>query len=344
MKIKVAVGISGGVDSSVAAFLLKKQGYEVVGLWMDIMGVPGNSADAEKVAKFLKIPIYKIDLKTEYTESVISYIREEYTSGRTPNPCVMCNRRIKFGAFLSKAGEAGVSFDYFATGHYAILERDSHTGRFLLRKGLSEDKDQVYFLSMLKQNQLSKLLFPLGGMKKSDVRAIAEEAGLFTALKRESQDLCTGDYRNFISGVKGKGVFTDKNGKVLGYHKGIEHYTIGQRRGLGISSSTQPYYVIEIDTVNNIVILGFDKDLESKEMIVNETNWIAFDEPELPMEVLCKIRYRDHGAPAVIRQKNEDGSFSVIFNRNRRAITPGQVAAFYSNDIVIGAGIIKSSI
>ncbi len=344
MKKIIAVGLSGGVDSSVSAYLLQKKGYTVIGLWMDITGQRENEADARRVAEFLSIPFYRIDLSKEYEKSVITYIKNEYSSGKTPNPCVRCNRDIKFGMLLEKALSSGIVFDLFATGHYALLEKDERTGRFLLKKSVFEEKDQVYFLSMLTQSQLGRLMFPLGEMRKSDVKKIASDIGLFTALKKESQDLCTGDYRDFIDHCSSGGRFIDKNGKILGVHNGIENYTIGQRRGLGISSSGSPYYVIEIDPEENTVILGFDEDLKSSAMVITDMNWIAVEKPVLPLRTTCKIRYRDKGSPAVLTASNEEGSYIVHFEHQRRAITPGQVAVFYEENTVLGAGIIVSSL
>lgn len=341
VKTTVAIGISGGVDSSVAAYLLQRQGYDVIGLWMDILGNPENAEDAQRVADFLSIPLHIIDVHNEYRDSVLSYIQEVYSLGRTPNPCVMCNRKIKFGALLEKAHSSGIKFDLFATGHYALIKGNQQTGRFHLYKSASTDKDQAYFLSMLKQHQLAHLIFPLSGMEKSHVKKVASNIGLFTALKKESQDLCTGDYRNFIDRLSPKGNFITKEGTVLGQHKGIEHYTIGQRRGLGISSSGSPYYVVGIDPGRNTVILGFDDDLKSREFTVSSVNWIPYEYPELPLKAICKIRYRDNGAPAVISEGETDGTFIVRFDSPRRAVTPGQIAAFYSSTEVLGAGIIE---
>ena len=262
--MKVAVGISGGVDSSVAAWLLKKEGHDVVGIWMNLFGDNSLSKDAERVADYLEIPFYKVDLQTEYNEIVVSYIKAEYALGKTPNPCVMCNRGVKFGLLIDKALSIGADFDYFATGHYSIVEYNNKSDRYILKKGIHEGKDQAYFLSMLSQKQLGRIIFPLGGRTKSEVRKIAEEAGLFTMDKRESQDLCSGDYRDFIDDSTGPGNFVNEKGLILGLHKGIENYTIGQRRGLGISSSTEPYYVIGIKPDSNEVVLGYTDDLFQK--------------------------------------------------------------------------------
>jgi len=338
--MKVAVGISGGVDSSVAAWLLKKEGHEVIGIWMNLFGNDSSSKDAEKVATYLNIPFFKIDLQTEYNEIVISYIKDEYSLGKTPNPCVICNRGVKFGLFIEKALSIGIEFDYFATGHYSIIEYNKETSRFLLKKGIHTGKDQAYFLSMLSQKQLGKIIFPLGGKTKPEVRKMAEAAGLFTTNKKESQDLCSGDYRQFIDKSKGPGNFIDESGFVLGQHNGIENYTIGQRRGLGISSSTEPWYVIGIRPEKNEVVLGYNNDLLNKGMMVSNCNWISTPRPDFPIKVDAKIRYRDNGASAILRDIEED-LIEVSFSEDRRAVTPGQIAVFYNGDIVVGAGIIQ---
>ncbi len=338
--MKIAVGISGGVDSSVAAWILKKEGHEVIGIWMNLFGNESLAKDADRVAKYLEIPFFKIDLQSEYNEIVVSYIKDEYSLGKTPNPCVMCNRGVKFGLFIDKALSIGLEFDYFATGHYSILEYNKKDNRYLLKKGVHEGKDQAYFLSMLSQKQFSRILFPLGGKIKSDVRKIAEEAGLFTTDKKESQDLCSGDYRDFIDKSRGPGDFVDESGLILGQHKGIENYTIGQRRGLGISSSTEPWYVIGIRPEKNKVVLGYNNDLLNKGMIVTKCNWISTPKPDFPIKVDAKIRYRDNGVPAIITEIEED-LIRVLFSEERRAVTPGQIAVFYDADTVVGAGIIE---
>jgi tRNA-uridine 2-sulfurtransferase len=341
--MKIAVGLSGGVDSSVAAWLLKKEGHDVIGIWMNLFGDDSLGVDAENVSKYLDIPFYKVDLKAEYNQIVVSYIKSEYSEGKTPNPCVICNRSVKFGLFLDKALANGVNFEYFATGHYSIIEYQKETNRYILKKGIQDGKDQAYFLSMLNQKQLSKILFPLGGKNKPEVRRIAEEAGLFTYNKSESQDLCSGNYRDFIVESKGPGNFVDSKGIKLGVHKGIENYTIGQRRGLGISSNTEPYYVTGIKSDINEVILGFNTDLLNSGMLVSECNWISVEKPDFPMAVNAKIRYRDNGAPATLTEISSN-LIQVNFNEERRAVTPGQIAVFYDNEIVIGAGIIQKEL
>jgi len=338
--MKIAVGISGGVDSSVAAWLLKKEGHDVIGIWMNLFGDELLALDAENVSKYLDIPFYKVDLKAEYNKIVVSYIQSEYSAGKTPNPCVICNRGVKFGLFLDKALASGADFDYFATGHFSQIEYNKNTERYNLKKGYSEGKDQAYFLSMLSQKQLGKILFPLGGKTKPEVRKIAQEAGLFTFDKSESQDLCSGDYRDFIIDTKGPGNFINSEGIKLGDHKGIENYTLGQRRGLGVSSNTEPYYVTGINPEKNEVILGYDNDLLNRGMIVIDCNWISIEKPVFPLKVDAKIRYRDTGAPAILTE-NTCNSIRVDFDKERRAVTPGQIAVFYDEDIVVGAGIIE---
>lgn len=344
--MKIAVGLSGGVDSSVVAHLLKKEGHEVIGVRMNLFahGQNPEEDDAKKVADHLGIKFLSIDMEKEYHEHVVSYMKREYLSGRTPNPCIICNRYIKFGLFLDRVLQSGLDFDMFATGHYAIIEKNEITNRYLLKKGTNTDKDQAYFLSLLSQEQLAKILFPLGNMNKAQVKEIAASAGLFTAQKRESQDLCTGDYRDYIEDTHdSKGNFIDRKGKILGKHQGIENYTIGQRRGLGLSSPGEPYYVVGLDGESNNVIVGYNKDLLSSTMVVGKINWGAIKEPDLPFDVQVKIRYRDNGIEAVIVEKQDNGNFLVHFSEDRRAVTPGQLAVFYENDTVLGAAFIEGT-
>lgn len=344
--MRIAVGLSGGVDSSVVAHLLQKEGHEVIGVRMNLFPLDENKEenDARQVAEHLGIEFISIDMEREYHEHVIGYMKKEYLSGRTPNPCVICNRYIKFGLFLEKVLQSGLDFDMFATGHYAIIEKDKDTGRFLLKKGSNTDKDQAYFLSILTQEQLSRILFPLGRMNKKQVKELAAQAGLFTAGKRESQDLCSGDYRNHIDSKESpEGHFIDKSGKILGKHHGIENYTIGQRRGLGLSSPGEPYYVIAIDSKNSNVIIGYNRDLLSSTMTVGKINWGGVVDPELPLKIDVKIRYRDNGISGILREKTEEGKYLVEFSEERRAVTPGQLAVFYEGDTVLGAAFIEAS-
>jgi tRNA-specific 2-thiouridylase len=324
----VAVGLSGGVDSSAAVILLKEQGYDVYGIHMKLVEDDGVN-DAQRVAEHLEIPFYDIDMIDLYRERIVEYIRTDYAMGRTPNPCVRCNRELKFGLFWERAREIAGDFDYFATGHYAHVEQNE-SGRYLLRKGLHGDKDQAYFLSLLSQDQLSKILFPLGDLEKPFVREIAARWGLFTAQKKESQDLCVGEYRNFLHEGAGPGDFVDSSGKILGQHKGIEQYTVGQRRGLNIAAG-YPVYVTAIDRANNRVVVGPDEDLMTRELIIDSVNWGSVENPPLPYRSLGKIRYRDKGAPCVI-EKKEGEKFHVRFDEPKRAVTPGQLAVFYNED------------
>lgn len=339
--MKVAVGLSGGVDSSVAALLMQREGHQVLGITMRITdAMPAENSDAQKVAEHLKIPFKMIDLRKEYENTILRYIREDYAAGRTPNPCVRCNREVKFGLFWRRAVELGFGFDAFATGHYALVEQDPTTLRWGLRKGLHGDKDQAYFLSLLTQEQLSRIRFPLGKMDKTQVRALAEEAGLFTHKSRESQDLCLGEYRKFLIPGRGPGDFVDPAGKILGRHKGIEHYTIGQRRGLGIGGG-DPLYVLEIREEDNTVVVGPDDALLAPGLILGDVNWGIVEEPPLPYRGTVKIRYRDEGTPATVTEALPGGRYRIVFDKPRRAVTPGQLAVFYQGPYVALAGFIN---
>lgn len=337
--MRIAVGLSGGVDSSVAALLLKNEGHEVVGINMKLLKDMDNS-DAEKVAAHLDIPFHSIDMTDLYREKILRYIQDDYSSGRTPNPCVRCNRELKFGLFLDRAMERIGSFDRFATGHYArILQQES--GRLALYKGTYAEKDQAYFLSLLSQEQLKRIIFPLGELSKPDVRGIASEAGLFTAEKGESQDLCIGEYRNYLQETSGSGNFVDKDGKVLGQHKGIENYTVGQRRGLNIAAG-YPVYVISINSRENQVVVGPNEDLFSEKMTIAQVNWGSVEFPELPWKGNVKVRYRDQGVKAWLEAAEEEGHYRVSFSEKRRAVTPGQLGVMYDEEGAVAlAGIIQ---
>ncbi len=357
-KKKVAIGLSGGVDSSVTAALLKKEGYEVSGLTMQIydknikIDVAGKSAcygpnkkndlvSARTICESLNIPFYTVDLRKEFTEHVIEYFRREYLEGRTPNPCIVCNRILKFGFMLEKAKETGVDFDMFATGHYArIVEEGS---RYLLKRPVDLSKDQTYFLYSLSQDQLSRIIFPLGGYNKTEVRDLARSMGLHTSDKPESQDFISGgDYTPFFKKDEIKeGDIVNKEGKVLGKHRGIIYYTVGQRKGLGIAAPN-PLYVSEIDAENNRIIVSSQSEIMAGGLIAGDINLISTDKLDKPVRVNVKIRVQHKAAPAELSDL-DDGRMKVIFDEPQLAVTPGQSAVFYDGDVVLGGGIIEKA-
>ena len=362
-KSRIAVGLSGGVDSAVAAYVLKEQGHQVLGLTMRVWDGreplpdegrsgcfgPGEARDLDEVAKIascLDIPHHAIEVAEEYRREVLEYFRAEYRSGRTPNPCTRCNRRVKFGALLEKARQLGVSFDYFATGHYARVDRDPQSGRWLLRCAVDTGKDQTYFLSHLTQDQLAYLAFPLGGMKKSEVRSLARKAGLgWLADKPESQDFLEGgNYEVLFNPEDSKpGPIVDCCGRAVGRHEGLIHYTIGQRRGLGLSGAAQPLYVVGIDGGSNTVVVGGAERLWSDELRAGEVNWIALNgPPEQEIAVAARIRAQHDPAAARLRAAADgSGDVLVAFAQPQRAITPGQTIAVYRDDVLLMGGVIK---
>ncbi len=357
-KKRVVVGMSGGVDSSVAAWLLKEQGYDVVGVTMQVWqdegefaqekgGCCGLSAveDAGRVAGKLGIPYYVMDFKKEFREQVIDYFVEEYTHGRTPNPCIACNRCVKWGGLLSRS--LGMGADYIATGHYARVERLAN-GRFALLQSEISAKDQTYALYSLTQEQLSHTLMPVGEYTKGQVRRIAEEAGLQVAQKPDSQEICfipDHDHAKFIEeyvGVKSPpGDFVDKEGKVLGRHQGIIHYTVGQRKGLGLAMG-QPVFVTQLCPEVNEVVVGTAGDVFTDMVICDKMNWMAIDGLHgQKMQVRAKIRYNHKGADCVIREVGED-TVECWFPDKVRAAAPGQAAVFYdAQGYVLGGGTIR---
>jgi tRNA-specific 2-thiouridylase len=353
--MKVAVGLSGGVDSSVAAAVLKEKGYEVIGICMKIWdGAPlaagGRHAcygpdemvdieDARQVAETLGIPFHLFDLTQEYKSTILDYFKKEYLTGRTPNPCIRCNQKIKFKVLLEKAQRGGVEFEYFATGHYAKVEYHETKKRYLLKKAKDLQKDQSYWLAFLSQKQLSKILFPLGDYTKKEVRKIAKDLGLSTYDKHDSQDFFPGDHKELLEIPPKPGTIEDKGGNVLGTHQGIWYYTIGQRKGLRISAD-KPLYVIEIDEKRNAVIVGQKEELAQRELVAKYLNCIAVADLPQSMKVTLKIRYVQKEFEGVISPVENDGVY-VQFKEPQLAITPGQAVVFYDKDVVVGGGIIE---
>ena len=351
-KEKIMIGMSGGVDSSVSAALLKDQGYEVIGvtmqIWQENKEENGTCCsitavdDARKVANTLDIPYYVLNFKKSFDEKVIKYFIAEYLKGRTPNPCIACNRYIKFEELLNKS--LSMDIPYIATGHYAVVEKKK--GRYLLKKSKSKTKDQTYVLYNLTQEQLAHTVFPLGKYDKSKVRELAKRYNLQVANKKDSQEICFVEDNNYGKFIEQNtdsdlvpGDLVNTKGEVVGKHKGIHHYTIGQRKGLGIASN-KALYVIDIDIENNTVMVGQESDLQQKELIAYDLNWILVDKLEKKMRVKAKIRYGAKECLATIYPL-EEGKVRVVFNKSQRAITPGQAVVFYKGDYVLGGGTIE---
>jgi tRNA-uridine 2-sulfurtransferase len=348
---RVAVAMSGGVDSSVAAAVLLSKGHDVVGLTLSLMTGPSRCCspddvhDARRVARILGIAHYVIDAAAPFREAVIEPFLDEYRRGRTPNPCAVCNPRIKFGTLLDRA--LGLGAEKLATGHYAIVSKDRVSERLCLRRGRGSDKDQSYFLARLSQDQLGRVLFPVGRLAKPETRAIAERFGLPVAFKRESQEACfipDEGVAAFIERERGDtgspGPIVRLDGTRLGQHRGLARYTVGQRKGLGLATG-EKLYVVRLDAARNTVLVGGERELFEREFTGSEAHWISIAGLAGPERMRVRIRYRHTPASAVVRPL-DGGRVNVVFDRPQRAVTPGQLAVFYRGDRVLGSAWIDS--
>ncbi|MCM1002813.1 MAG: tRNA 2-thiouridine(34) synthase MnmA [Candidatus Gastranaerophilales bacterium] len=344
--MKILVGLSGGVDSSVAALILKQQGHEVIGATMSIWGRGGMAEksghknacygpdekedieEARRIAEQIGIPYYVFDCVEEYERIVIDNFKSEYIKGNTPNPCIWCNSLVKFGVLPKLAHEHGIEFDKFATGHYARVENG------VLKRGIAPNKDQSYFLYRLKPEQLENIILPLGAYTKDEIRKIAKENGLNVAEKPDSQDFYDGDYNELLGIEEKEGNIVDLSGKILGKHKGIWNYTIGQRKGIGISAE-EPLYVLELRADTNEIVVGFKDKTMSDTLQASNLNWLQ------PMQANCSAKIRSTQQPTPVSvEETEDGVIKVVFENMQKSIASGQSIVMYDGDIVLGGGII----
>ncbi|WXJ87597.1 tRNA-specific 2-thiouridylase MnmA [Moorella humiferrea] len=357
-KAKVMVAMSGGVDSSTAAALLKEAGYEVIGVtlnqWPEDLPPPQGETgccslsaveDARRVAGILDIPYYVLNFRDVFEREVIDYFVASYLKGETPNPCIVCNRKVRFDVLLKKARALGM--DYLATGHYARRLYDAERDRYLLAKGRDREKDQSYFLYSFTQEQLAHTLLPLGDYTKREVRELAQKYGLPVAQKAESQDICfitEGDYRHFLRTRAARdikpGPILDTEGRIIGRHEGLPYYTIGQRRGLGLAMG-KPCFVVALDPERNAVVVGDKEDLERRVLYARDNNYILWETPPTRVRITAKIRYRALEAAATLYPM-EGGRARVEFDEPQRAITPGQAVVYYQGELVVGGGTIEA--
>lgn len=354
--MKILVGLSGGVDSSVAALILKEQGHEVIGATMSIWGKDGMAfksghknacygpdeiediEQARKIAKQIGIPYYVFNCVEQYEQIVLENFKSEYLKGRTPNPCIWCNALVKFGVLPHIAKLNGLEFDKFATGHYAQIEENN--GRYLLKRGIASNKDQSYFLYRLKQEQLKNIILPLGGYSKEQIRKIAKANLLEVAEKPDSQDFYDGDYNELLQIEDQEGNIIDTNGKILGKHKGIWNFTIGQRKGIGVSS-TEPLYVLELKKYTNEVIIGPADKTFKKSLIATNLNWIGIE--DLTHELRAQAKIRSTQQPVDVKLLPNSSNVKVEFDEPQKSIAIGQSVVFYDGDIVLGGGVIDSA-
>jgi len=342
---RVVVAMSGGVDSSLAAALLKEVGYEVSGVYMQLWSNPDRErpiSDLEHTCQILDIPLYKLNFETELQSLVIDYFCHEYSLGRTPNPCIACNRHIKFGLLLDRVLQMGA--DYLATGHYARIDQSPDGYRLL--KAVDQTKDQSYFLYTLGQKELQYLLLPLGDLRKVEVRGLAAKLSLSTHARCDSQDVCfisDNDYRSFLASriPFQAGDIVDTEGNVLGKHHGLAQYTVGQRQGLGLASNRRQY-VLKLDATSNRLVVGTKDQLLSDSLIAGNLSWVSGKAPSEPIDITAKVRYKSPEAAARLHVKN--GVANVQFYQPQRAIAPGQSVVFYQGAVVLGGGIIKDKV